>query len=236
MRGMNDQTQTTGGPTDSDPYAPYPAGEPERRWHVIFGVLCLLYGGIGLVTFGCVTIFVVMGPLLSEWIGRDVATHPDTYWLTLSQSIALVGLASLLIVGAVRLLYKDPIGYRLMLAWSAARLCFALIQLVIAFMTIDTTVRVQMESYEKMMESFSESERSEREAAMRSWGVEPPTYESARAAAPRWIGIMTAPFAVWPIVVGIALTGRRCRDDVVSWRTSKEYSADFAALEQRRRE
>jgi hypothetical protein len=214
---MSDESPTVPPISQPDPFAAYPDDQGERRWHVVFGALCLAYGLIGTIAFGLAVLAIVFGPLIGRLIGRDLATPAETYWLQLGQSVLLFALGTYLAYGAWGMLRRRVLGYRRVVRWAGVRLAFGVLQLAVSIATIDITAKVQVEAYEKQMSQLPAGEREKAEGAMRSFGMEPPTVESVRSSLPKWIGIMTGAFSIWPLVVGIALTSKRCREDVKHW-------------------
>lgn len=205
--------------TPVDPFAPYPDDRDsvESRWPVVIGVLCAIYGGVGMLFYGFATLVVLFAPWIEKWTGRPSSTPEEMKAVTLMQSVVLCALGAVLLYGAIFLLRRRARGYRVVLGWAAARLIFALVQLAISFTTIDMTAKAQVAQYRKQMDAMSEAERKSALEFMKRIGMEEPTVESVKASAPKFIALTTGGFAVWPLLVGIMLTGRRCRAHAAAW-------------------
>jgi len=222
---MSDETPTTA-QTPTSPAGPYEAYSDDREavessWPIVIGVLCAIYGAIGMLVYGFATVVVLFAPLIEKVTGRPSATPEEMKAITSTQSIVLFVLGAVLLYGAVGLLRRRPRGYRVVLGWAAARLIFALVQVAVSFATIDMTARVQVAQYRKQMDALNDQERAAALSFMKSVGMNEPTVESVRASAPKYIALTTGGFAVWPVLVGIMLTGRRCRSHVAAWRRAE---------------
>lgn len=219
----SDANMTETNVQNADPTAPYvsDAEDEPRRWHVVFGILCAAYGGIGLCFYGLALLIVILGPWLSKLAGRTIGTPPSLFWINILQTTVPMILGGMLLYGGIELLRRRPRGYRLVIGWAAARLVFAVIQLTISVVTIDLVVTAQVDQYEAQMAQLSAGDREKAETSMRAFGIEPPTVESVRKSAPKWIGIMIGAVALWPLVLGIALTSKRSRNDVAGWSTER---------------
>ena len=70
----SDANMTETNVQNADPTAPYvsDAENEPRRWHVVFGILCAAYGGIGLCFYGLALLIVILGPWLSNYERRLV--------------------------------------------------------------------------------------------------------------------------------------------------------------------
>ncbi len=214
---MSDATVQSADP--SQPYGLDGEAEP-RRWHLVFGILCAVYGGIGTLFYSFAFLVILFSPLLTKWFGRSMGTPPELYWINLAGTFFPLCLGVLLLVGGIALARRKPRGYKLVVGWAVARIALAIVQVAVSIVTLDMTVKAQIDQYDAQMAQLSPAEREKAEKAMQSMGFPLPTYESARASAPKWIAIMTGAMALWPLIVGIALTGKRARDDYASWKST----------------
>lgn len=205
-------------PSSADPYAPYPGDQTGgARWHIIFGWIGLLYGVVGTLFATLALVLVLASGPLERMTGREIGAPKELFWMNLGQSTVTLALGILLIVGSRGLIRRRPQGAKLVLRWAALRLAFCVVQLVLGFLTLDTSARAQVAQYERQMSSLGEAERAQAEKAMKQFGIDPPTIESVKKSAPKWIGIAVIGFSVWPLITGLTLTGRRARADIEAW-------------------
>ena len=218
-----EEPSAAGSVAAADPYAAYPGdAQGGVRWHIVFGWIGLAYGALGTLFAGLALVLTLAAGPLERWTGRPVGAPKEMFWMNLGQSSVTLGLGVLLVVGSLGLIRRRARGARLVLSWAAARLAFCVVQLVLGFVFIDTTAHAQVAQYERQMASMGEAERAQAEKAMASFGIAPPTVEGIKQSAPKWLALSVIGFAVWPLITGLALTGRRARADVAEWRREQE--------------
>jgi hypothetical protein len=104
------------------------AREPSRpAWPTVFGVLGVIYASLGLLGGCCTVAQPMFWPPYVEFLKETGATQdmidqmnaglPPIWWAIISGILSLV-MATLLMVGSIRLLRRQPSGVRLCTIWS----------------------------------------------------------------------------------------------------------------------
>lgn len=192
--------------------APPAALEGGPRWHVIVGVLGLLYGlGGVLLHLGFLASVLFWKTMMSMAGLGDIEMPRVLVWSGLAQSAVLLVLGVMLAVGSAMLLARRPVGASIMRFWAGARLAMVLVGLVVGVVLTQPQLDFQLEMAERQRSLILER------------GGDPslvPTPDRAQAERQvRWTtGGMALVVAAFPLFVGVLLTNRRKREEIEAWR------------------
>jgi hypothetical protein len=200
---------TTDAPTS---IVPPPVDAAPVRWHLIVGILGILYGLLGgfahLALLGSVFFY---NSLLEMSGMRDVRFPMSLMVTAVLQSGILLILAVILAVGSVLVLMRRPRGASLMRLWAGARVFMVLVGVAAGFLQMPAQVDFQVQ--------VAEAQRS----MLRDRNVPedrlPPADRETVQTRFLWttigIGVVTLAF---PIFVGVLFTNRKKLDEVESWK------------------
>lgn len=198
-----------------DPYAPYPttnSNEPPMRWNIVFGVVSLAVGVLGM----CMQAMVVGSLAIKQILGlfgMEVSSPPALMvWAGGFQAVINTALGVLLIVGSWKLIMRKPAGVRLVRTWVVARL----VTVCIGFAATLITIKPQVEWSVTLQGEIREALR--KNPQIKEKDLPPLIDQEAAQKQALWsIGIFTAAFAVWPLVMGYVLSRSRVKTDVEAW-------------------
>lgn len=214
----------------TSPYEAYPDDRAAReaRWPVLFGWISLAIGVGGFCLQGAGAAFAGLSQSIMKMAGMEISPPPDIVRLLgISQAVVLCGLGIVLIVGALMLVLRKPLGVVLIRAWIVARLIMVLVGLVGGILTIKPNVEWQITMTAEMRESMRKNHPEIKENQL------PPIPErEAGEKKALWsiIGASLA-FSVWPFAMAWVLSRPHVHADIASWQ-SPTGSADLAPLEQ----
>lgn len=187
------------------------AGAPvaPQRWHIIVGVLGLLYGACGCCMQGAFVAFLTFGAkLIPMPPGADMPPPPKP---TLTAILSLITAASglLLIGGSVQLLRRRGSAANLLFSWSTIRLLLVAVWLVVALQSMNEQI-----DYAEKMDTWG---REMAKANGQSVPGAPFDREAARRSMPRQTVIFALVFAAFPVFIGVLASSRRKRDEMAAW-------------------
>ncbi len=189
-------------------------GQPEAtRWHLIVGVLGLVYGilGFGLYVIGA--IWMAAGPKLMAAFGfKDIPPMPNAA-IVIGQMVVTMGVGLALIFGCIALLRRNPRCVALLQFWVVARLLLVVIGLIVGFLTLPTQLK-----YSKDVDAAVRAALEDRQPG--SSKNMPPFDEERQAKMSRYGMLFTSVVVVaFPLFIGILMTSKKKRAEIESWST-----------------
>jgi hypothetical protein len=181
------------------------------RWHLIVGVIGLVYGIIGLGLYLIGGLWIAFMPQLMGMMGfKDLPPLPNL-GIVLVQMILTGGFGLALIIGSVKLLRRRTDCLRWLQIWAFGRLVLAAIGLVAGILMMPTQM-----AYSKAMD---QAIRDQLEARSPGASKNMPPYDEERQAATTRYGILATNLIVvaFPIFVAFLTTSRKKREEVASW-------------------
>ncbi|MBL9148518.1 MAG: hypothetical protein JNM94_07470 [Phycisphaerae bacterium] len=199
--------------TESTPVVVPPPLEPAPvRWHLIVGILGLLYGLFGLFAHTLMISSVFFFGAMMRMSGMGDISMPTPLKLaTVASSGILLVLGVILVVGSVLVLRRRPLGATLMKLWAGARVVMVLVGVAVGFLMMPKQIDFQME-----MVAAQRSMLRERNVPEDRLPPEDREFEQKKV---MWstlgFGVVALAF---PLFVGVLFTNRRKLDDVESWK------------------
>ncbi len=197
-----------GSPVASGQTAPLESG---TRWHLIVGVIGLVYGilGLGLNLLG--GLWMAFMPQFMGMMGfKDLPAMPSV-GIVLAQMVVTAALGVVLIVGSVKLLRRriDCLGW--LQVWAFGRLILAVVGLVLGLLMLPSQL-----AYSKALD---QAIRDQMEARSPGASKNMPAFDEERQAATTRYGILATNLIVvaFPIFVAFLTTSRKKREEVASW-------------------
>ena len=200
------------------PFEPYADDRAARRssWPMIFGVISLVVGVLGTCVQGFGAAMSIASDKLMKMGGMDITPAPKSVqYIGGAQSVILVLLGIVLIVGSTLLILRRPLGATLVRFWAFARLVMVVLGLGAAVLTLKDQVAWQVTMNGEIRESLRKNGVKEEQL--------PPIQDSDAIGRQALWGVAGASvaFAVWPFVMAIVLTNRRNREDIASWASAQ---------------
>ena len=182
---------------------------PQSDWPRVIGVISIVYAILGLL---CVTPWMLLSPFMSSFMGafiEDAPAYPGVlsavYFV---QGAASVILGILLLIGAVKLLGRNPAAAGWLKTWVVSRLIVLLIAAVAGFLLIADTVDYQM----ALNEAITRQANTGGGAAMPMQSREALVAQSVIM-----LTVGSAVVAIYPIFLGIWFSRSKIRDEIAAW-------------------
>jgi hypothetical protein len=185
--------------------------ESTTRWHLIVGVIGLIYGILGLGAYLIGGLWMAFMPQFMGLMGlKDLPPMPSM-GIILLQMLVTGTLGVILIIGSVKLLRRRTDCLRWLQVWAFGRLVMAAIGLVAGLLMMPTQM-----AYSKALDAAI---RDQLEARSPGSSAGMPPYDEERQATATRYGILATNLIVvaFPIFVAFLTTSRTKRDEVASW-------------------
>ncbi|MDZ4753367.1 MAG: hypothetical protein SGJ11_02595 [Phycisphaerae bacterium] len=180
------------------------------RWHIVVGVLGLLYGVGGMLLWLFMAASAILWKPMMKLAGVGDVEPPPGMLPMGALALGLVIVGGLLVIGSAMVLAQRPRGLTLLRAWAFSRLVLVAIGLALGIATMAGQVDFEIRFNEAMRDKV----RADGGDASRIPDVD-------RESAEQKARYMTLGFAVvlsaFPIFIAILTTSRRKIEEVETW-------------------
>lgn len=197
-------------PVSPEPSAVAPDSAP-TRWHIVVGVLGLVYGAAGVLLHLGSIVMSFFSKQFFKMAGLGEIETPRLMVITaLIQSSILLVLGCFLIVGSAMILARRPLGASLLRFWAGARIAMVVVGIGLGILTLKPQLEFQTRIFEAQKE------------LVRDRGGDPnkiptPDPKSQEMQARIMMGVFSVVLVAFPLFVGILLTNRRKKADIEAW-------------------
>ena len=198
-------------PVSPDHIAAGPETAP-TRWHIVVGVLGLVYGAAGVLLHLGSIVMSFFSKQFFKMAGLGEIETPRMMVITaLIQSSILLVLGGFLIVGSAMILARRPLGATLLRFWAGARIAMVVVGIGLGILTL----KPQLEFQSQIIEAQKE--------LVRDRGGDPskipsPDPKSQEMQARIMMAVFSVVLVAFPLFVGILLTSRRKKAEIEAWR------------------
>jgi len=216
MAGFEPQPPKQWAIPSAPPTQPYfPQTTRPSNWPVVIGVICIVFGGLGLLTYGLAAFGnLIMPPLanLSEKEPRFSAMFKGmaewSEWL-IALSLGAAALSVSLLVGGIALLSRKRWAITLLVCWAIARTLFVPVHTVINY----NAQKVQMAAMTKMIQEDMAKQRQPGQPAFPVAAFD--TFFQFGVVIALIFGVLWG----WalPVIILIWFARRKIRQETASW-------------------
>lgn len=207
----------------NDPNADHPIRELDVRqasWPTVLGFVSIIYAIIAFFT----NVVSMAAPFLAPVGLRMAGVEMDSdmglpgWMLILTLIFGVVGvlLAILLVVGAIGLIRRSASGVALIKLWSLLAVSTAVLAIVFGFLSIDQNTDMQLEIQSAFQDLIREQNPGDPEEAIRNAGLDQDE-ESIKKASIRNLAVIGTMPLVYPLLLGVFLTGKGREQEVGAW-------------------
>jgi len=182
---------------------------PATKWPTVFGVISIIYGGMGMLCYVFQGAMIAILPTLPEMFRGGVEMPPILRITGAIQVIVTFGLGVFMLVGAARLLRRRRSGVAILKQWAVLRLVVLLLGVGAMVLTGPAQIHVQRSTLDfknKMLEEQGRADRIEKKSDEQLWRLSMIQGGAAAVA-----------FAIYPLVLGFYLSRRKVTEELEQW-------------------
>ena len=192
----------------------------QATWPTVLGFVSIVYAIIAFFT----NIATMAGPFVAP-VGLRMAGVTVDPGMGLPEWIIMGGLvlgvvgvllSILLMVGAVGLIRRTPSGVALLKIWSVLAVSAAVIAIGFGFFSIEPNTDLQLEIQSAFQDLLREQNPNDSDEAIRNAGLDQDR-ESMRKSSIASLAIFGSMPLLYPLLLGIFLTGERREREVRAW-------------------
>ena len=189
----------------------------QAAWPTVVGISSIVYAAFGVLANGCGTAFIYLGNTGLSMMGIDGADLQIPVWLKVVQTamgLFGMGLAIMLVVGAVGLLRRRVAALRTLKVWAILAIVSSLAGIGIGFAAIQPNVELQMSIQDAIRDKIAKDGGDPNAPQFDDLNKDE---ETIRRESIRNLAIFGVVPIIYPAIVGFLITSRRRVDQAESW-------------------
>ena len=187
---------------------------PESRWPIALGTISILYASFGILFMLITLVGVFLGPWLQASLAGMEPVPVPPLLLVGQATLALAGLilGFILLIGGILTIKRRSKGPKLISLWVVTRLGLLLLGMAFAFMTLDLNLKYQERVQDAVVELMRNNDVPEDQIQANI-----PGQGATRQTMITWTLAFGGILAIYPVIAGLTLSGRKVREEVRDW-------------------